>query len=39
MKATEWKCGLSTNIKIITKETFEGYARAGIDCMRFPADI
>ena len=33
MKATEWKCGLSTNIKIITKETFEGYARAGIDCM------
>lgn len=33
MNATEWKCGLSTNVKIITKETFDSYARAGIDCM------
>ena len=33
MNAINWKCGLSTNVKIITKETFDLYARAGIDCM------
>lgn len=33
MKATEWKCGLSTNVRLINKETFYGYAKAGIDCM------
>ena len=30
MKATEWKAGLSTNIKLITEETFKGYAESGI---------
>lgn len=35
MKAQEWKCGLSTNASRVTKETFDGYARAGIQCMEF----
>ena len=33
MKSTNWKCGLSVNVKTITKETFDGLARAHIDCM------
>lgn len=33
MKATEWKCGLSTSVARMTREAFEGYARAGIACL------
>lgn len=33
MRATEWKCGLSINVKNLNKEAFEGCARAGIDCV------
>lgn len=33
MRATEWKPGLSTSIKLITEETFKGYAESGIECM------
>lgn len=33
MKASQWKCGLSACVALITNETFEEYARAGIDCM------
>ena len=33
MKSTLWKCGLSVGVRTITKEVFEGFSRAGIDCM------
>ena len=33
MESTLWKCGLSVGVRMITKETFEGFAKAGIDCM------